>query len=325
MRSALVVPSLLVVALAALFAIPEARAERFRLKSGETLHAEPVGWLDHGDQVVLTAKGKRQTLAAKDVASVESGHPLPEKLTKKLENLRRKHWSKREKLVSKVLSKFGRTAEAERAAVLDELQRFAPAELVKPLGRVLEKSRKEHAVVFALNKLGQLEGVDAERPLVRTSILAKGGRLRARAYRSAAKLDRTRVRTYYEQVAGMPTAHERRLRAMDYLAHMKDPKATPGLIFALERVEMEIQATLATGGDLKSVPVNLGTQGGAAINAPIELPEATITSVKAKVGISTLREVASRARKTLSTINGDDHGADSKSWKAWWESRRPDR
>ena len=102
---------------------------------------------------------------------------------------------------------------------------------------------------------------------------------------------------------------------------MGDIDATPGLILVLEKVEMEINATLATAGGMRRVPVNLGSRGGAAINAPIELPETTVISVKSKVTVHTLRELQGRAARTLKSLTGQDHGTDPKAWQRWWEKR----
>ena len=99
---------------------------------------------------------------------------------------------------------------------------------------------------------------------------------------------------------------------------MGDQGAVPGLIFALEKVETEIRTALASAGGLRRVPVNLGTQGGAATNAPIELPEQNLIAVQTKVSVSSLRQVAGSVRKVLGGLTGERH-TDAKSWRAWHE------
>ena len=48
---------------------------------------------------------------------------------------------------------------------------------------------------------------------------------------------------------------------------------------------VDIRATMLSGGDIRTVPVNLGTIGRAAINVPIELPSGRLTGVGTSVGV----------------------------------------
>ncbi|MGE0707653.1 MAG: hypothetical protein AB7N76_08300 [Planctomycetota bacterium] len=310
--------SVLAPLLSLLLAAP-ALAERYHLADGRVVEGEAIGEAE-GTLEVLGVDGRTYELARADVARVESGAALPARWEARLERLRQKHLEKRWRAVDRVLARYGRAKPEERAAIAAELEAFAPAELVRPLGKALTATR-EPLRLLALERLPALRGVDAERPLVQTAVLAKEAELRRRAHEGACKLDATRVRTYYEQIAAMPTAPARRARAMDYLGVMGDIDAAPGLILVLEKVEMELKATLATAGGLRRVPVNLGTQGGAAINAPIELPETTMIGVQTKVSVTTLRELKARARGVLKSLSGEDRGDDPKAWRAWWEQR----
>jgi hypothetical protein len=295
-----------------------ASAERYHLE-GEVVHAEPIGEVD-GVLILFRANKKTLRIEKSKVSKVEAGHPLADSLQKRYAKARLKHLKKRWKLVDKVLRRFGRAPAATQKAIAEELATFQPASLVHPLGKAL-KSSKAHLRLLALDRLEKLKGVNAERPLVQTAILAKEAGLRKRAHAAALRLDKTRTRTYYEQIAAMPTAPQRRVRAIRYLAGMGDVGASPGLIFVLEKVELELKATLVTAGGLRRIPVNLGTRGGAAINAPIELPETSVISVKTKITATSLRQIQGLAGKALKTLSGQDHGTDTKAWRRWWKQR----
>ena len=108
---------------------------------------------------------------------------------------------------------------------------------------------------------------------------------------------------------------------------MGDRNAVPGLVRVIEHVNAEIKATLATAGGLKSIPVNLGTIGGAAINVPIELPETSLTQVmtSTSIPVSVLRRVRSSAVDALQGITGQGFGDDIKAWDRWWQRQPKDK
>lgn len=316
--------------LSLLLAAP-ALAERYHLRvedeGQETIQlvdAALVGELEGRKLLrLIDVRGKTQEVEQSAIVKVEPGHPLPERIERKRLKLRQRLIAKQEKEVQKLLRRYKRTPKQERAEVLAELERWPPAARVGPYAEELDDADSEVLVQLALKEMPKLKGVDAERPLVKTSVLSKHPKLRARAHYAACQLDKTRTRDYYGQIATLPTLPKRRVRAMEYLAGMGEV-AAPSLVFVLEKVEMEINATQVTAGGLRRVPVNLGTRGGAAIDAPIELPEASMLQVKTKVVMHTLREIQGRARAALKSISGEDHGTDGKAWRAWLD-RRPQR
>lgn len=318
---------LIALCLPLLLAAP-ALAERYHLRVKEAdqetiqvVDAAPVGELEGREQVrLIDVRGKTQEVELSAIVKVEEGHPLPERIERKRLKLRQRLLSRQGKEVSKLLRRYKRTPKEERPEVLAELERWPPAARVGPYAKELDDADSEVLVQLALKEMPKLKGVDAERPLVKTAVLSKHPKLRARAHYAACQLDQTRTRDYYAQVATLQTLPERRVRAMEYLAGMGEV-AAPSLVFVLEKVEMEINATQVTAGGLRRVPVNLGSRGGAAIDAPIELPEASMLQVKTKVVMHTLREIQGRARAALKSISGEDHGTDGKAWRAWLDER----
>lgn len=312
LRTPLVASALL--ALAAL-ASPAA-ADRYRLADGQSFDAEPVGEAE-GALILFTHGGKEVRLAVAGIASVESGVALPEKLAPKLARAKRGYRADRRRAATKLINRYKRAKAAERLKIAAKLDAFPASQLEGPLGRALSEKRLRQ---FALDRLATTKGAFGIRPLVKAAVTSKDKKLRNAAHATALKNDKTLARTYYEQIVGMPTSSKRRLRALGRLAGMGDRQAIPGLIYALEKVESEIKATLATAGGLRRIPVNLGSQGGAAVNAPIELPEQSTIKVQTKVSVSSLRQVSGAVRKVLGGLSGVDR-ADSKSWKVWWDGQ----
>jgi len=303
-------------AASAAFAPSPAVADRYRLADGQSFEAAPVGEAE-GVTILLTHQGKEVRLPSAGIASVESGDPLPKELEPKLARARANYRVDRRRAATKLINRYKRAKEAERAKLSAKLDAFPASQLEGPLGRALNERRLRE---FALGRLAATKGVHGIRPLVKAAVTSKDKKLREAAHAAALKNDTLLTRTYYEQIVGMPTSTKRRMRALGRLAGMGDRRAIPGLIFALEKVESEIKATLATAGGLRRVPVNLGSQGGAAVNAPIELPEQSTIAVQTKVSVSSLRQVSGAVRKVLGGLSGVDR-ANSKSWRAWWDEQ----
>lgn len=304
-------------ALGALWLVPTtASADRYRLSDGQSFEAAPVGEAD-GFTILLTYQGKEVRLPTSGIASVESGAALPKELEPKLARAKHNYRVDRRRAATKLINRYKRAKEAERAEIAKKLDAFPAAQLEGPLGRALSERRLRE---FALQRLRATKGMHGVRPLVKAAVTSKDKKLRESAHAAALASDKVLTRTYYEQIVAMPTSSKRRLRALGRLAGMGDRQAIPGLIFALEKVETEIKTALATAGGLRRVPVNLGTRGGAATNAPIELPEQSTIAVQTKVSVSSLRRVSGAVRKVLGGLSGVDR-ADSKSWKAWWDEQ----
>jgi hypothetical protein len=303
-------------AVAASLAPTPAAADRYRLSDGKSFDAAPVGEAE-GVMILLTYEGKEVRLPTAGIASVESGAKLPKELEAKLARAKHNYRVDRRRAATKLINRYKRAKESERAAIGAKLDAFPASQLEGPLGRALSERRLRE---FALARLGATKGVHGIRPLVKASVTSKDKKLRAAAHAAALKSDKALTRTYYEQIVAMPTSSKRRLRALGRLAGMGDRQAIPGLIFALEKVETEIRTALATAGGLRRVPVNLGSRGGAATNAPIELPEQSTIAVQTKVSVSSLRRVSGAVRKVLGGLSGVDR-ANAKSWRAWWDEQ----
>jgi len=293
-----------------------AAADRYRLADGQSFDAAPVGEAE-GFKLLLTYEGKEVRLSSAAIASVESGDALPKELEPKLARARHNFRVDRRRAATKLINRYKRAKEAERAELSTKLDAFPAWQLEGPLGRALGERRLRE---FALARLAATKGVHGIRPLVKAVVTSKDKKLREAAHSAALKSDANLTRTYYEQIVAMPTSTKRRMRALGRLAGMGDRGAIPGLIFALEKVESEIKTALATAGGLRRVPVNLGSQGGAAVNAPIELPEQSTIAVQTKVSVSSLRQVSAAVRKVLGGLSGVDR-ANAKSWQAWWDEQ----
>ncbi|MBL4849945.1 MAG: hypothetical protein JKY65_30825 [Planctomycetes bacterium] len=323
LRASLVAGTLAAVAA---FASP-ALADRYRLTDGQEFEAAPVGEIPgvrikgvraSGDVVfLLTYAGKEIRVAKAGIASVDSGAPLPKKLAPKLARAKRNFRAARRRAAAKLIRRYKRAKKAERLKIVAQLDAFPARTLEGPLSDALS-DRKLRA--FALERLAATKGAEGIRPLVKAVVTSKDKSLREQAHAAALGADKVLTRTYYEQIVAMPVSSKRRMRALGRLAGMGDRQAIPGLIFALEKVESEIQAVLATAGGLRRIPVNLGTRGGAAINAPIELPEQSTIAVQSKVTVSTLRQVSNAVRKVLGGLSGVER-ANSKSWQVWWDDQ----
>lgn len=291
-------------------------ADRYTLRDGTQLEAELVGEAE-GTLYLLTHEGREVTLARAGVAEVASGATLPAELLPKLERTRRTYRELRRRAAKKLLRDLRRAKGEERETLLAALDEFSPELLAGPLGEALEDRKLRE---LALGRLeAQADGLGVQ-PLVRAAITSKDKDLREAAHEAALRSDRTRTRTYYEQIVALPTAPRRRLRALGRLAGMGERAAIPGLILALEKVEAEIKTSLATAGGLKSVPLDLGSQSGAARGAPVELPEVELTEVQTKVSVSTLREIAGGITQVLGGLSGVERSG-SAAWSEWWDSQ----
>lgn len=301
---------------AACLSAAPALADRYRLEEGRVLDAAPVGEAE-GHTLLLSYEGELLRVPTASIASVESGAALPKELEKKLARARHNYRVDRRRAATKLINRYKRAKEAERAEIARQLDAFPASQLEGPLGRALDQRRLRD---FALARLSATKGVHGIRPLVKAAITSKDKKLREAAHTAAMGNDAGLTRTYYEEIVAMPTATKRRMRALGRLAGMGDRRAIPGLIFALEKVESEIKTALATAGGLRRVPVNLGSRGGAAVNAPIELPEQSTIAVQTKVSVSSLRQVSGAVRKVLGGLSGVDR-ANAKSWQAWWDEQ----
>lgn len=295
-------------------AVPAA-ADRYTLRDGSSFEAELVGE-DPTTLFLVTHEGRELALARSGVAAVASGAAAPAELEPKLARLRRALRDQRRRAAKKLLRGLRRASGAEREALIAQLDAF-PQELLRgPLGEALE-DRKLRA--FALGRLAA-QGASGVQPLVRAAVTSKDKGLREEAHEAALRADTALTRTYYEQIVGLPTAPKRRLRALGRLAGMGERAAVPGLILALEKVEAEIKTSLATAGGLKQVPLDLGTQGGAARGAPVELPEVELTEVQTKVSVAALREVAGGIGQVLGGLSGVERSG-AAAWREWWEAQ----
>ena len=297
-----------------------AQGEVYRLKDGSWVHAEPLG--PEGDVLlVFTSKGKQLRLQRAGIAGVDSAKPLPKRLQKRLRRAR-KAFLKRHLRILRGLLKRWRTAKPQLRPALEVLLAAGPPGAQSELFEGALKDRRPALRALALRRLRVLPGREGVFPLVRAAITSRHKGLPLRAHQAAYALEPGLTRRTYEAIATSPTEPARRVKALGYLGSIGKRASVAPLIGVLEQVEMGIRAQLATGR-LRRVNVNLGSRGRAAVNAPIELPEARLISVQAKMRVASLRKVAGRAAAVLQQITGQRHGAKAAPWRAWWSKAKP--
>ncbi len=292
-------------------------AEVIHLRDGRTLEGCLIGVTDKA-LTVLTPEGE-QVLLLTEVARIDASKPSDPRLEKKAQRARVLFAKERQREARQLLRRCGRATPTERLALEARLQAFPPALLLGPLRKALEDSRPvtRQVALAHLTRLPLPQAVDA---LLAAALTHTRHDLRQGAHTAALKRDAERSRGVYEAVALSQTKPLRRLRALGRLAELGQRSSVPALIGVLERVGLELRASLAKGR-ITSVPVDLGTIGQAALRVPIELPEMDLLEVSTKVSVSSLRQIRAAAQGSLGSITQRDLGAEAGPWKAWWSQQ----
>ena len=192
------------------------------------------------------------------------------------------------------------------------------AALLEPLGDALDDDRaatRELAARLLGASRVQPAATDA---LLRAAMTSRRGQTRAEAHTAAFAANPQRTRAVYEAVAMARTKPDRRVAALGFLGRM-GPASLPAIIGVLEYVNGDIRAVQAQAGELRRIPVNLGTTGGSAINVPIELPELTLVEVNTSYTVASIRPVQAQAVRALQALSGEDFGTDHDAWRSWHE------
>jgi len=303
-----------------------ARAEIYHTADGKQIEGALIGE-QAGTLSIFTTEGETVTVARADLIRVDTSHQVDAMLRKRAARARKQLIQDQQREVKKLLKEHGRArTDAERDAIVKSLAGFNPGILVGPLGDALRDTKPSTRALA----VGRLRGIGGERAvgeLLRATLTTKHDDLQDSAHQAAIAADRDLSRRSYEAVAASQTKPGRRMRALANVAAMGDDAAVPGLVRVIEHVDAEIQATLATAGNLRRVPVSLGTTGGTALNVDIELPELELISVQttAKVPVTVLREIRAAAVRGLRAVTEDDLGDDPEAWKKWWERRNAPR
>ncbi len=310
----------LVLALLVLAARP-ARADVVHLTDGDPVDGAVVGE-DRDDQgapalVVLTRDGEVR-VARERVARVEPAD-VPPDLRRRADKAAARLLERQGREATKLLRRWARAAEAERAEVEAALDALPAAALLAPLEDAAGEGAAELRP-FALERLRTL-GAAAVDPLLRVAMTSRHQEAREGAHAAAVALDAERARVVYEQVAGMNTRPIRRVRAIQRIEALGRRDSVPALVAVLEWARLELRAQLARARELRRVPVDLGTVGGAGVQVPIELPEMQLVEVATTVNVPVLRVLSAAAAKALQGISGQQHGEDVEAWRAWWSAQ----
>lgn len=315
MRPALVLAPLLLVAL------PATRADVVHVTDAEPVEGAVVG--EDRDEagapvlVILTRAGEVR-VARERIARVEPGE-VGADLRRRAERAASRLLERQGREATKLLRRWSRGDEAQRAAVEAELATITSAALMKPLEEAATDGGAELRS-FALERLAAL-GAPAVDPLLRVAMTSKHTDARDAAHTAALALDAERARVVYEQVACMNTRPIRRVRAIQRLEALGRRQSVPALVAVLEWARVELRTQLARARELRRVPVNLGTIGGAGVQVPIELPEMQLVEVATTVNVPVLRVLSASAARALQTISGQAHGDDVEAWRAWWSAQ----
>lgn len=305
--------------LLALLLAPVARADRFELKDGTSVSGALIRE-EGGVMVVLTPSGEKQLRAA-DVANVVVEEVAPA-LQKKAEKARLAWFQKLEKEAKALIRRHARAKTAEdRAAAVGSLQALPPEAQLAPLADALDDGDADTREL-ALARLKELPGGGATDALLRAAMCSKRSDSRDGANQVAIARDAERARTVYEAVLETPTKASRRFNALHHLAGMAKKESIPGLILALERINSEIRASLATAGQSRQSTVNLGTTGQAATQVPIELPQMQLIEVQASSSVTVLRQLHEETQRVLRGLSGVDKGKDPSAWRKWYEDEK---
>jgi hypothetical protein len=297
-----------------------AHAARFVLADGKTVDAVVIDETEAGWRV-MTMTGER-TLDRAQVTSVDLAAPVTPQLQAKADReAARAH--ERRVVAGKELVKrwpLAKTDEA-RAELALRLDALTPEVAREVYADALE-SEREVVRDLALDRLVKL-GAPAAEPLARAAITGKLEAQRVRAQAAAVELDREKARATFELAASTSTKASWQLRAIDALGALGDKRSTPALVAALDRVQVVFRAQLARAKDLKNVPVNLGTTGGAATSVPIELPEMELIEIAtgAAVPAAAFELLQARAEGALKKVSGQALGRDVAAWRGWWEQQ----
>lgn len=306
-------PLVLLLALA-----PAAAADVVHLAHGDPVVGAVVG--DDRDAsgaavlVVLTPDGEVR-LPRERVLRVEPTDVAPDlrrRAARAAERLR----ERQEREAGKLLRRWARADEGERATIEAALEALPPAALVAPLEEAAGEGAPDLRA-FALGRLAAL-GAPAVDPLLRVAMTSKHADARDRAHAAALALDAERARAVYEQVAGMNTRPIRRVRAIQRLEALGRRESVPALLAVLEWARVELRAQLGRARELRRVPVDLGTVGGAGVQVPVELPEMELVEVATTANVPVLRVLSAAAAKALESITGERHGEDPEAWRSWW-------
>jgi hypothetical protein len=303
---------------------PRASAEVLELEDGSRVEAAYVGE-DQGQVIVLLPGGKEASYPRGEVTRIDWSHTVSDKLRRKAERAREKLLKRQRREVQRLLRRYGRAKPQQQGEIGAALAGYSAEALLEPLSDALSDTRAPTRAL-ALERLAALQTPKAVGPLVRATLASKHAELREGAHVAALKVDPTLARRFYETVASSRTKPIRRLRAFQRLEGMGERDAVPGLVRALEQVRSELRTTLATSKGSRSVPLNLGTRGGAAIDAPVELPEASLTEVQtsAVVSVATLRRLRGAAVAALEASSGQKLGDDPAAWRRWWDRQPKD-
>lgn len=292
-----------------------ARADRWELSDGSRVEGAPIASAA-GVLLVLTADGER-SLELGAVSSHEAA-PVARDLQRKADKARAAWIARGEREAQALLRRHARAKDDEaRAAAAAGLEALGPLALLDPLADALDDG-DEPTRALALRLLQALPHPGATDALLRAAMEARRPEQRDAAHAAAAARDPGRAREVYEGVLASPTRPSRRAYALQHLDAMGQRGSIPGLVYALEKIKMETRAALASG-KLERVPVNLGTRGGAATNAPIELPEMQLIEVNSSNTVTVLRLLESGTRRLLTKLSGVDKGDDTEAWRRWWD------
>ncbi len=302
-------------------AAPAARADVVHVRDGEPVEGAVIG--DDADEagalvlVVLTRTGEVR-LPRERVVRVEPGEVAAD-LRRRAERAATRLLERHEREATRLLRRWPRADEAERVALEAALDALPAAALLAPLE---DAAGEGHADLrpFALERLAAA-GAPAVDPLLRVAMTSRHADARDDANVAALALDAERARVVYEQVAGMNTRPIRRLRAIQRLEGLGRRASVPALVAVLEWARLELRAQLARARELRRVPVDLGTVGGAGVQVPIELPELELVEVATTVNVPVLRVLGAAATRALQSISGQAHGDDVDAWRAWWKSQ----
>lgn len=298
---------------------PAARADRFELKDGSAVSGALIRE-EAGVLVVLTASGEKELRAA-DVTAVVA-EEVPPALQKKAEKARLAWFQRQEKEVKALIRRHARARSAEdRAAAVGSLQAIAPEAQLGPLADAADESDAATREL-ALARLKELPIAGATDALLRIAMCSKRSDSRDGAHLAAVARDAERARTVYEAVLESPTKASRRFHALGHLAAMGRKESVPGLILALERINSEVRASLATAGQSRQSTVNLGSTGGAATQVPIELPQMQLIEVQASSSVTVLRQLQEETQRVLRGLSGVDKGKDPAAWRKWYEDEK---
>jgi HEAT repeats len=259
------------------------------------------------------------------VVEVDREHELDDDTVRRRgARAQRSFYQRREREARRILRGYGRTDDpAERAALVAQLDDFGAPELIEAASSYLD-DRDEEVRELAIETLaGARTDEVRERvfPLLREVLTTKYDDVVEKGHHAALALDPDLTRRVYEAVAQSGTLPGRRINALRQLGRMGVRDSVPGLVLVIERVNQQIRASMATAGELRQVPLNLGNGSGAGTNVPVELPEMQFVEVgtNSSVSIAHLERVRAGAASVLSSVTGEDFGDDAALWRQWWE------